>query len=195
MPRFSISLAMALVALAAANCAAIRAAVPLAETTDSSGIFLLGMLPLLNAQIIGLYYWIASRYRISLRRRTPQERVGFAPVFAAVNALTILALIAACYFAPDALMEYLQYMSVPLEQFFESLGFQPADYENPLFRFVAWPLLLGAVMSGPPLVFASMASGLSSRYKLVIVSRPQAALPVIQPPAGLCEPQTGDNTR
>src|ERR1700733_14225977 len=85
MPRFSISVALAVIALAAANCAALRIAY-----LDDSGVFLIGLLPLLNAQIIGLYYLIASRYRISLRRRRRREQVGFAPIFVAVNALALL---------------------------------------------------------------------------------------------------------
>jgi hypothetical protein len=195
LPRFSISLAMAMVALAAANCAAIRAMVPLVDTPDGFGVFLVGLLPLLNAQIIGLYDLIASRYRVSLRRRTPQERVGCAPVFSAVNALALLALITACFFATEALMAYLGYVSEPVQLFLESLGLQPRDYETPLFRFVAWPLLTGGAMSGPPLVLALMATWLSTRYKLVIVSRGCAALPVAQPPAESCELQSGDDTR
>ena len=73
MPRFSISVAMAVVALAVANCAALRVAY-----LDDSGVFLIGLLPLLDAQIIGLYYLMASRYGISLRRRrtSPWERIS-----------------------------------------------------------------------------------------------------------------------
>jgi hypothetical protein len=37
--------------------------------------------------------YIASGYRVSVRRRTTQERIGFAPVFASVNAAALLVLI------------------------------------------------------------------------------------------------------
>jgi hypothetical protein len=80
MPRFSISVAMAVIALAAANCAAIRVAAIRVVFLDQGGldynhVLLLGLWPLVNAQIIGLYL-LATRYRISLQRRTPQSWVS-----------------------------------------------------------------------------------------------------------------------
>ena len=74
MPRFSISIVMAVVALAAANCAVIRAVFPGDRVWDGFGIVVVGLLPLLDAQVIGLYL-LASRYRISLR---PGRRMSMA---------------------------------------------------------------------------------------------------------------------
>ena len=170
MPRFSISVAMAVVALAAANCAALRVAY-----LDDSGVFLIGLLPLLDAQIIGLYYLMASRYRISLRRRR-REQFGFAPFFVAVNALAFLVSITFCVLAPTVMTAYLGYVLASLEPFL-ALGVQPALYVSLLFREVVGLLLVGALMSGPPLVLGSIFSWVSSRYKLVVVSRPRRALP------------------
>ncbi len=88
MPRLSISRAMAVVAIVAANCAALRAVLPEHGGLDLYQVFLVGLLPLFNAQIIGVYL-ISTRYRISLRRRMAQEAVGFAPAFAIANALAL----------------------------------------------------------------------------------------------------------
>jgi hypothetical protein len=88
--RFSISNSMAVVALAAANCAALRAVLPARGNWDGCGLYFVGLLPLLNAQIIGLYL-IAARYRISMRRRRGQDRVGAVPTLVAANALALVA--------------------------------------------------------------------------------------------------------
>jgi hypothetical protein len=171
MPRFSISVAMAVVALAAANCAALRVAY-----LDDSGVFLIGLLPLLNAQIIGLYYLIGLRYRISLRRRRQREQVGFAPIFVAANALALLVSITVCVLAPTVMIAYLRYVLGSLEPFL-ALGVQPAPYVSLLFREVVGLLLVGALMSGPLLVLGSIFSWVSSRYKIVVVSRPRQVVP------------------
>jgi hypothetical protein len=183
MPRFSISVAMAVVALAAANCAALRVAY-----LDDSGVFLIGLLPLLNAQIIGLYYMIASGYRISLRRRRRREQVGFSPIFVAVNALALLVSITVCVLAPAVMIAYLGYVLGSLEPFL-ALGLQPALYVSLLFREVVGLLLVGALMSGPPLVLGSIFSWVSSRYKLVVVSRPR---PVVPPTRLVANPEAKD---
>lgn len=108
MPRFSIFHAMAVVGLVAANCAAIRAVMPGKGGWDGFNVIVVGLLPLLDAQIIGLYL-VASRYAISLRRRTRQERIGVAPAFIAANAPAFLATLTACVFAPAGVMPYLEF--------------------------------------------------------------------------------------
>jgi hypothetical protein len=175
MPRFSISVAMAVIALAAANCAAIRVVFLDHGGLDYNHVFLLGILPLVNAQIIGLYL-LATRYRISLQRRTPQSWVSLVPAFAVVNALALFATITTCVMAPDAVMAYLEYVLKPVEFFLLSLGFQPADHEHPMIQ-LAVPLLVGTALSGPPSLLALLVSWASSRYQFVIVPRPDSAMP------------------
>ena len=176
MPRFSIFHAMALVGLVAGNCAAIRAVMPSNGGWDGFDIIIVGLLPLLDAQIIGMYL-AASRYGISLRRRTRQERVGFAPAFAAANALAFVAAITACVMAPAGVIPYLEFVLGPAEMGFRSMGFQNGDFDNPFFRFFGIPLLVGTALSGPPLLLALLVGWVSSGYKLVVVARPGPAMP------------------
>jgi hypothetical protein len=172
MPRFSIFMAMAAVALVAANLGVMRALVPFSEV--SWLLFLVGLLPLIDAQIISVYCLIGSRYRISLRRRAPQERIGFSPIFAGVNALALGIAIVTCSTAPDGVMAYLEYCAQPLEPVLKSLQVD-LTWDHPLAQFVLLPLVVGAILSGPPLLVALTTSWVSSRYKLVIVPRPRPA--------------------
>ena len=176
MPRFSIFHAMAVVGLVAANCAAIRAVMPGKGGWDVFNVIVVGLLPLLDAQIIGLYL-VASRYAISLRRRTPQERIGVAPAFSAANTLALLATLTACVFAPAGVMPYLEYVLWPAEMCFRAMGFQIDAFDSPLFGFFGIPLLVGAALSGPPLLLAFLVGWVLSRYKLVVVGRPGPAMP------------------
>jgi hypothetical protein len=171
MPRFSIFHAMAAVGLVAANCAAIRAVMPSNGGWDHFGIIFVGLLPLLNAQIIVLWL-VASRYQIAIRRRTRQERIGVAPAFIAASALALLAAITACVMAPAGVMPYLEYVLGPAEKLFRAMGFQTGDFDSPFFRFFGLPLLVGAAMSGPLLLLAFLVGWVSSGYKLVVVGRP-----------------------
>jgi hypothetical protein len=168
MRRFSISKAMALVALIAMNCAAIRASMPGRRGHwERASIFVVGLLPLVNALIVAIYL-LALRHRSSLRR---QEQVGIIPGFAVTSALALIGLITVCVFVPDGVMQYLQFVLLPVDVFFRSLGFQDRDYSSEFFMFIPLPLLVGATMSGPPMVFALIFGWLSNRYHIVIKSR------------------------
>jgi hypothetical protein len=169
MPRFSISRTMAVIALVAANCAALRAVLPQPGGSEVYFMLMFGLLPLLDAQIIALYL-TSTRYQISVRRRTELNPVGFAPAFAIANAPALLALLTAGVMVPDTVMAHLQYVLWPVAIFFHSLGFQQADYQNAVIRF-AVPLLFGAALTGPPLVFAFTVSWVWNRYQLVIAAR------------------------
>jgi hypothetical protein len=168
MPRFSIARAMAVIALVAVNCAAVRALVQAADPVYS--ILFLGLLPLLNAQSIGLYL-LLSRYRISLRRPMPAERLGIVPAFAGANALALVVSVTSFVVAPEVVLRVLIYALAPVEELFRSMGFEPSDFETPFFRFVMAPLLFGVAVSGPLLVLVFVLSWLSSRYRIRIVRR------------------------
>jgi hypothetical protein len=171
MSRFSISIAMAVIALAAANCAAFRALLPSVGTQKFPGILFIGLFPLANAQIVGLYL-LASRCRISFRHRTPEERNGFAPAFVALNTLMLLASVTACLVAESKLMDYLGFSLSPFGMLLRSLGLQQTDFESPFFQWTVVPICLGAVVSGPPLLVVLVLSWLLSRYKFVIAPEP-----------------------
>jgi hypothetical protein len=168
--RFSIFKAMAVVALAAVNFAAIRAVLPGRGHWEPNGIFLVGLLPLANAPIIAILL-LALRYHSSLRRRPLEERVGMMPAFAVASALTLIVWITACVFAPEGVLQYLQFVLVRVDGFIRSLGFQDRDYSSEFFQFIPLPLLVGATMSGPPLVLALILGWFSSRYRVVITPR------------------------
>ena len=68
-------------------------------------------------------------------------------------------------------MQYLQFVLLPVDVFFRSLGLQDRDYSSEFFMFIPLPLLVGATMSGPPLVLALIFGWLSSLYRVVIKSR------------------------
>ena len=186
MPRFSISIAMAVVALAAANCAVVRAVFPEGRVFDGFGIVVIGLLPLLDAQIIGLYL-LASRYRISLRRRAPLEHGGAAPAFAAANALALVAVVTACAAAPAGVMPYLEYVLAPVDACLRSVGLEKVLYDSPWFRSFAIPTLVGAALSGPPLLLAFMLSWIWRRYMVVITPRSGPASPSVDPPGNPSE--------
>ena len=135
-----------------------------------AGIFAIGLLPLANAPIIGISR-LVLRYRISLRRRSRDERVGITPGFAVASALALTVWISACVFAPEGVMRYLEIALGPVDVFFRSLGFQDTDYSSRFFQFIPMPLLLGATMSGPPLLLALIFGWLCSRYQVVVIPR------------------------
>ena len=97
--RFSIAKAMVVIALVAANCAAVRACFAEDGEEQFPRRLLGGLLPLANAQIIWLYL-VARRYRISLRWRAHNWRGRCVVVFGMLNALAIVLLTAACILAP-----------------------------------------------------------------------------------------------
>ena len=179
MRRFSIYHAMAVIALVAVNCAAIRAVLPSNGAWDGFGIVVVGLLPLLDAQIIGLYVF-ASRYRITLRRRRPRKRVGVTPAFAATNAVALAAMLTVCVTAPDGVLAYLELALSPVDLLFRSMGFEKALYDSPFFRSFAIPLFVGAAVSGPPLLLAVMAGLVASRYTFVIAARRGSGMPRVE---------------
>jgi hypothetical protein len=194
MARFSILMAMAVVALVAANLGLARAVVPDVGTINNiTWLFVVGLLPLVDAQIIGVYCLIAPRYRIWLRRRAPEEWIGFAPIFTVLNGLALAIAIGICVMASDAAIGYLQYVGEPIGAFLESLPLEREIWHHPIVRFVE-SSLVGAVMSGPPLIFALTMSWLSRRYKLVIVPRPRPVLVARQTGALPGDTQPGDDT-
>jgi hypothetical protein len=162
---------MTVVALVGVNFAAIRASMPSRHGHwEPAGVFVIGLLPLVNAPIIAIFL-LALRYRSSLRRRSLHERVSIAPGFAVASGLALIVWLAACFFAPEGVMQYLQFVLRPVDVLFRSMGFQDRDYSSEFFQFIPLPLLVGATMSGPPLVLALIFGWLSSRYQVVIIRR------------------------
>jgi hypothetical protein len=173
--RFSIAKVMALIALIAANCTAVRACYSHNDIKPVRGILVGGLLPLVNAQIICLFV-LARRYRISLRRRTQNCHRKFAFVFATLNALMLLSLTAACVLAPLPAADIVELVLTPLEPWFNSLARQKSL--SWLTQFVVLPLLVAVVLSGPPLLLTLVISWLSSHFEWIIVDR-KAPPPVV----------------
>jgi hypothetical protein len=161
---------MAIVALVALNCAALRAILPSQGNFQITEIILIGLLPLANAPIIAGVL-LALRYRISLRRRSHHERIGILPGFAIASALGLIVMIATCVFAQEEVLKYLEFVLRPVSVFLRSLGFKDSDYNRAIFRFVPMPLLLGASLSGPALLLALVVGCLSNRYRVMITLR------------------------
>jgi hypothetical protein len=172
MPRFSISVAMTVVALAAANCAIIRLVVPFWSEPGFWAVFLLGLLPLVDAQIISVFWLFTAKYRIYLQRRRPRERVGFGAAFAVVNTLMLFGLIVACVFASTPVVVYMSFVAEPVLNFVQSVAFPGESGTNsPMFKMIVYPLLAGTTLSGPPLLFGLAISWAMSRYKLIVERR------------------------
>jgi hypothetical protein len=176
--RSSIFRAMAVVALVAVNLAVLPALGPFpldALYPDASPIFLVGLLPLINAQFVGLYCLTASRQRILRRRRASPMRIRLAATFVAVNALALGIAIAASAIAPRRMMFYLGFVG---DLIYETKSWRFIE-ELPFGQLVGTSLVLGAVMSGPPLIMTLTTSWLACRYEFVIVRRPGETPPEI----------------
>jgi hypothetical protein len=192
MSRFSISKVMAVIALAAANCAAFRELFPFVNGGNITGILFMGLLPLANAQIVGLYL-LFSRYRICYRRRTREERTGIAPTFVAVNTLVLLASVTACLVFTSELIDFLEFSLHPLQAFFLSLGRKQTDFEAQIFEAMI-PIYLCVVLSGPPLLVVLIVCWLRSRYKFVITPRYDPASGPNRANGDSGEPPSNSNT-
>jgi hypothetical protein len=166
--RFSIAKVMAVIALIAANSAVLRACYSEIGRDSVRSFLLGGLLPLVNAQIVCLFV-LARRYRISLRRRTPNRYRSFAFVFAILNAVAILFLTTVRVLAPLPAADLIQFALHPLEPWFNSLPQQ--NSRSWLTQFVVVTLLVAVALSGPPLLVTLVISWLSSRYEWVVVDR------------------------
>src|SRR5207248_284734 len=111
-------------------------------------LLLAGLLPLVNAQIIGLYL-IVRRYRFALKRRAQNGYGVGVFVFLIFNALALSVLFALCFVAPELLGVGLDYLFAPLGAWLLSIGYQPKDFEAPHFQFLVIPLIAAIVLSGP----------------------------------------------
>src|SRR5262249_54954942 len=127
MRSFSISRAMLAIALIAGNFAAVRALNPKPVVPGILPLMLAGLLPLVDAQIIGLYV-IARRYRFALRRRTGTGYGVGVLVFSVFNAASLILLIAACMIAPEDFAWHLDFLFDPIGKWFRSLGYTPQNF-------------------------------------------------------------------
>jgi hypothetical protein len=168
MRRFSISKAMLVVALVAGDFAAIRALDPLAAGGDLA-IVLVGILPLANIQVVG-FWWIARRYRMSLRRRMAGNSSGII-AFLAFTGLSLGILLAVCCIGAEGISKWLAMALNPVGTWLISLGYWSRGIDSPSFRLIVVPCLAGAILSGPPLLLGLAFGWLAGRYELVISRR------------------------
>jgi hypothetical protein len=154
---------MAVIAIVAVNCAAVRASYSGIANEALPGMLVGGLLPLVNAFFISLYL-IAKRYRFSLRRRKQDWHGRFIVVFSAFTALALTTLLVACVFATSYVHEYAEGAFAPFEPW-------PRWFDETFFRLVFLPIFLGVVLSGPPLLLALTVGFVSSRLELVVATR------------------------
>jgi len=170
MPRFPISKAMLLIALVAGNFATIRFLDPKAEVPGIFTLLLTGLLPLVDAQIIGLYL-IARRYRFVVKKRTSGGNGLGVFVFSLFNAFALIFLFALCFVAPDQVAPGLDYVFGPFGALFRSMGYQERDFEAPYFQFFVIPLFAAMLLSGPSLLLSLMIGWFTNRFELLITPR------------------------
>jgi hypothetical protein len=182
MRSFSISRAMLVIALIAGNFAAVRALNPKPTVPGILPLLLAGLLPLADAQIIGLYV-IARRYRFTLRRRTGIGYGAGVLAFSVFNAVSLILLIAACVIAPEDIARPLDFLFGPIGKWLRSLGYTPQDFDAPRFTFFVIPSIVAAAMSGPPMVLGLLLGRWANRYELVIRRRSEVRpAPADDPP-------------
>jgi hypothetical protein len=164
MSRFSISKAMQMIALIAGNLAALRALI-----LDPHSVLLnllVGLLPLANSVIIGLYLLVRSHRPL---RRTAR---GYGVIaFTAFTGLSLMILLVASASATDRVSDWVVTALDPVDHWLISSGYELHDLETPLFKIVVIPFLVGAVLSGPPLMLGLMSGWLANRYNLVVARR------------------------
>jgi hypothetical protein len=169
MQRVSISKAMLIVALVAAHLAAPRLLISAFGGRGGNLLLLLvGLLPLVEAHLIGLYL-TARRYRLTLKRRDHPSRGMSLVAFCTFNAIALILLIvtglAAAAHAWDKIIDGCLAIVRLIRDGFHWLGYTHED-----FAAVA-VLIWGAMMSGPPLLLSLTFGWLFGRYELVITRR------------------------
>jgi hypothetical protein len=170
MQRLAILKAMLFVAFIAAHLAVLRA---LISTFDGSGFLLallVGLLPLAEAQLVGLCLTV-RRYRFTLKRRNAADRGMDAVAFSAFNAAALILLSVVGFAAPETFRRGFFAIAQPIQSWFRLLGYTHEDYAAPYFRLFVSPIILGAVMSGPQLLLGLAFGWLANRYELVISRR------------------------
>jgi hypothetical protein len=153
MIRISISQAMAAIALVAGHLAALRAFAHGAELPS----LLAGLLPLADAHGAALY--LVAR---GDRTRRAGRRYGII-AFAAFTGLSLMVLLIASAVATDGVLDWVVTALDPVGEWLMTRGYGLRDLESPLFEWFVIPFLVGAVLSGPPLVLGSATGWLASR--------------------------------
>jgi hypothetical protein len=162
--RITIGGLLGVIALLAADCAIVRLcwAAP-GERWYFYGV-LLGLLPLINAALVGVIASIKG-YRIKVRRK-PAGLVPFWARFGLISLILLTVAVTVCITAPKFLEDYAALVESHLDQWLMGLEIVsgPVDYGPSLVRVLfSWALL-----SGPPLLIVCVLSWLSHRYMVVI---------------------------
>ncbi len=160
---------MAVIAIIAGNCAAVRACFFANVPERAIHLLLLGgLLPLANIVFFSLYV-ISKRYRISLRRQPEERRAARITRFTVLAGLELMALVLASLLTPFQvyILGYAEVVSAPIEPWANSF----TGGRDWILQFVFLPLFLGIVLSGPPVSFAYALAWVSSWFELVVVPR------------------------
>jgi hypothetical protein len=151
------------VAVIAANLAAVRALPTLLRDGEQIHLLLFGLLPLLDAQLIGMYV-ATSRFLPGPRPRVHSPRGWFAPAFAAASSLLLFASLVCCMAAPARLIAYLTSAGKGINLWLQAAGMTSAEISDPVFRLLMSPLILWVMISGPPLLIATICGLIFRRF-------------------------------
>jgi hypothetical protein len=168
--RLSIAGILWLIALAALNFAVLRYFKYVVDVGPEPIILLILLMPLFDAFLMSFYAAITKQYRLVLMRR--EGRGGVAETFALTTGVMFAFCMFVSFAAPKLILQLMEDWLLPFIKWFEQQrGNEP---------------LIGAtlclIVSGPPLVIASVFSFAMSRYRLVITRRMQdAPAPVDRP--------------
>jgi len=153
-PRFSIAEMMAIVALAALDCWAIR----LKGTVSTVRLLVVGALPMLNFLVVGLLFCLGRRTRSRISST-------FLVAFEVTGWVALLMFVAVCVQASESLTVHLSYALSP---FLNAMGFRPYSPADFVWRYAVAMCYLTA----PQLAAAWVAGGITQRWLKQIACLP-----------------------
>jgi hypothetical protein len=163
MHRLSLSKALLLIALIAANLAALKALNPKAEIPGTHPLLLAALLPLANAQIVS-FYFLARRYRLIVRRRPHRFNTA---IFCIVNLLALVTLFTVCIAAPEMVAVWIFAPLEPPAKKLGAMGYGP-QLESAAAETFLIPAICGVILSGPALSLGLAVGWLLGGYEVVI---------------------------
>ncbi len=160
MPRLTIRRLIAVIVLVAAHLGVLRALVSMLIEPGFLVPFVIALLPLAEAHLIGLYV-LTRRFRMAIRRKDRQ----FGSFFVVTSALMLLATVIVSIVQPVLIPGLAEVIWGTLEGHLSFLGFSEAS------AMVVLAILLGSAVSGPPLIVSLALSLALSRFQLVVMPR------------------------
>lgn len=164
----SISGFMALILLLAVNLASARLLAPSASGRQEWEAISMGLMPLLNVVLIGLWA-LVPRYDFAVEKRPPSDRGRLFPPFVAASAVLLVTLAVANWVSWPHLWDYIEFAARVIGRVVP--GIKQLDESVLLHRFALIPAILGILISGPPLLLALAWGFVARHFRLVITPR------------------------